>query len=566
MTDRSALRLTFLGGVGEIGKNTSVFECGDDMIVVDAGVKFPESDQFGVDVVIPDYSYLKQNEERIRGLVLTHGHEDHLGAIPYLVRAIKPPPVYGTRLTLGLMRAKLSEWDDVPEIEAHEVKAGDVIRLGCFEIEFIHVNHSIPDSCGLAITTPVGIIVHSGDFKFDQSPIDLRPLDLARFAYYGERGVLAFISDSTNVEKPGYVASERTVGEVFRRIFEEAPGRVLIATFASNIHRIQQVIDVSMLTGRKVCVDGRSMVDNVKVACELGYLRFPDDVRIGHGELDEYDPRQITIITTGSQGEPMAALSRMAVGEHPKIKVQPGDTVIMSATPIPGNEGLIWRTINNLFRLGANVIYSAIEDVHVSGHANQEELKMLLSVVRPKFVIPFHGERRHQHYYRRMARELGIPEERIFLLEPYEVLEITPDEARVVERVGEAPVLVDGGTVGDVGAAVLRERRKLSEDGIVFVSAAVNTATGEIVDGPAIETAGFVYVPESEELVDEALDCVAEVVEEAGPGAGFEELEAAVRRRLSRLFEQRVGREPIVVATILEVSPERLQGRGGGEQ
>ncbi len=557
MAADGSLRMIFLGGVGEIGRNMSLLECGDDILVIDAGLGFPEDDMLGIDIVIPDHTYLVENKHRIRGLVLTHGHEDHVGGFPFFSQAMGSlPPVYATPLTCGLIDAKLREWDDLEEPDFHEVAPGDVIELGCFKVEFIHVNHSIPGACGLGIETPVGNVVHTGDFKIDHTPVDGAAIDAARFTDYGNRGVLLLIADATNAEKPGYVLSERTVGEKFHDIFLEAPGRVIIATFASNIHRIQQVFDVSAQHGRRVCVDGRSMLRNIEVATRLGYLKIAPGTQIEMGDLDDYDPRGTTILTTGSQGEPMSALVRMATGEHRRLKTQKQDTVILSANPIPGNETLIWRTVNNLCRQGAQVIYSRIDDVHVSGHANQEELKLMLSMTRPEYVVPFHGEPRHQRQFSRLAGSMGIEADRVLNVNPYEVLTVGPDGASIDERVPGEPVLVDGTGIGDVGAAVLRERRILSAEGVVFVTAVIDDGTGEILDGPVIESRGFVYVGSSGALLDEAADLATAAIEEAEPNEELEEVEARVRRVLQRAFKGRTGRRPMVIPVIFTVGGE----------
>jgi len=560
MMPSDELRVIFLGGVGEIGKNMCVLECGDDIVVIDAGLKFPENDMLGIDIVIPDYSYLAENQDRIRGLVFTHGHEDHVGGLPYLLRDVQVPRIYATPLTLGFIRAKLSEWDTLAPVDSQTVQAGDVVHLGCFTIEFIQVNHSTPDAVGLGIETPAGIVVHTGDFKIDHTPVDGRVFDAARFTAYGDRGVLLLITDSTNAEKPGYVLSERTVGEKFRSIFSEAPGRVVVSTFASNIHRAQQVFDVSAQCGRKVCVDGRSMIRNVDVATELGYLKYDPGLRIDVGEVPGMDPRAVTILTTGSQGEPMSVLVRMSNDDHRYLTTEKDDTVILSATPIPGNEALIWRTVNNLYRQGARVIYSAIEAVHVSGHANQEELKLMLSMVRPKYVVPFHGEPRHQWQYTRLAKSMGYAEDRILILSDYDVLTISERGAAITEKIPGEPVFVDGEGVGDVGRAVLRDRRILSDDGIVFVAATIDDKTCTVADGPVIETRGFVHVQDSGDLLEQAMDLVGDVVEGARDDEDLDEIETRVKRALQKLFREQTGRRPMVIPVLFAVDAPSATG------
>lgn len=563
MSGKSPVKLTFFGGVGEIGKNMSVFECDGRILIVDVGAKFPENDMLGIDLVIPDYGYLEEHQDRIAAVILSHGHEDHVGGLPFFLARVTPPRIYGTRLTLGMVEAKLSEYSGLEVPPLVEVAAGGVIEEGPFRIELIHVNHSIPDAVALAITTPVGVIVHTADFKFDQTPIDEPALDSGAFARYGDGGVRLLICDSTNAERHGYVGTARAVGEALGRIMERAEGRVIVTTFASNVHRVQLVFDYSRRCGRKVVVDGRSMIRFVDVASRLGYLRFDPSDRIRADEMEDYSPREITIVTTGSQGEPTSALTRMSVGEHRKIAIEQGDTVVLSATPIPGNEALIWRTVNNLFLQGATVIYPPHEPVHVSGHGYSEEIKLMLSLTKPEHVVPYHGEARHQHKFRMLAEEVGIPLENVHLVQPYEVLEITETSVGVVDRLPGEAMLVDGEGVGDVGAAVLRERRVLSEDGVVFASAVLDAETREILDGPAIETRGFVYIDESEDLMDAALDTVANTVTEADPGLDTYDLEREVKGALSRLFRQRTGRRPQVIPVLFEVSMADGSARSG---
>jgi len=559
MSSAGTVRVTFFGGVGEIGKNMSIFESAGCIIVVDCGAKFPENDQLGVDLVIPDYTYLEQNQDRIAAVILTHGHEDHVGGLPYFLGRIQPPVIYGTRLTLGLVEAKLAEFSDVSRPSMEEVAAGDTLSEGPFEIELLHVNHSIPDSVGLALRTPAGIIIHTADFKFDQTPIGGRPLDSGAFARYGQDGVRLLISDSTNAERPGYVASERLVGETFLRLLDKAPGRVIIATFASNIHRVQQVLDASQRLGRKVVVDGRSMAQNVEMATRLGYLTYPQGLIISADEMSSHEPDEITIVTTGSQGEPTSALTRMAVAEHKKIEVEQGDTVVLSATPIPGNEELIWRTVNNLFRLGATVIYTPHELVHVSGHGNQEELKLMLSLTKPEHVLPYHGEPRHQHTYGRLAATMGVDPGNVHTVEPYQTVEVSGSGVKIVDRIPGEAMLVDGSIIGDVKSKLLRERRLLAEDGVVFVSAALAAGTRDILDGPAIETKGFVYVDESGHLIDEALDLATDIIHDSDEEMDLYDLERELKGALTKLFRSRTGRRPLVLPVLFEVG-----GNGDG--
>lgn len=561
------VRITFFGGVSEIGKNMSAFECEGKILLIDAGAMFPDNDMYGVDLVIPDYSWLEANQERIVGLVLSHGHEDHTGGLPFLLRKVSLPIIYGTRFTLGLVEAKLAEHPQLEVPPLQEVKPGDVLELGPFAVECIHVTHSVPGSLGFGIRTPVGNIVHTCDFKMDPTPLEEGPLDAAAFARYGDEGVRLLICDVTNVEQTGHVRSQQVVGDALRRIIHEAPARVIVTTFASNIHRIQQAINICADEGRKVVIEGRSMVKTVEVAERLGYLRWGGAQRIDIGEMEMYPPQEICVLTTGSQGEPTSVLARMSVNEHRKLKVCDGDTVIHSATPIPGNEDMIWRTVNNLFRLGANVVYRAIDEVHVSGHCYQEELKLVLSLVRPDHVVPYHGEARHQRYYCRVAGSMGYTPERIHILEPYDVLEVTRDHVKVVERLGGDAIMVDGTLMEDVGAPVLRERRILAESGVVLVTAVVEADTRQILDGPAVETRGFIYVDESWELIDEALDVVTQAIHNAPVERDLYDVERDVKGALSRLFRSRMGRRPMIVPVLFEVeggAPVEREGQHHG--
>ncbi|MFS8543485.1 MAG: ribonuclease J [Limnochordales bacterium] len=550
----NAVAVIPLGGLGEVGKNMWLIETPDDIVVVDAGVMFPEEDLLGVDLVIPDISYLKENKDKVRAVLLTHGHEDHIGALPYLLKEV-PVPVYGTRMTLGLVRARLQE-HEINGVEMKEVRAGDRIRAGKLRIELIHVNHSIPGVVALAVDTSAGVIVFATDFKFDHTPIDGRPTDVQRLGQLGARGVLALFSDSTNAEKPGYTPSERIVGEGFSDIFRNAKGRIVVATFASNVHRIQQVFDAAAAVRRKVCVVGRSMVNVVRIASELGYLKFPESMLIDVAEVDDYPPDRVVVLSTGSQGEPMAALSRMAASEHRQIRIVPGDTVIISAHPIPGNERLVGRTVNQLYKLGAQVVHGEAQGVHVSGHAAQEELKWMLNLCRPKYFIPIHGEYRMLWQHAQLAMSVGVPEENVFLLDIGDVLEFRADgTAAVTGRVPSGQVFVDGLGVGDVGNVVLRDRRQLSQDGILIAVVTIDKRTGAVVAGPDIVSRGFVYVRESEALLEEARERVLNALNQLQSQQITEwgTIKNSMREALSRFLYERTKRRPIILPVVMEV-------------
>lgn len=497
------LKVIPLGGLQEIGKNITVFEYEEDIVIVDCGLAFPEDDMLGIDMVIPDISYLLKNKEKVRGIVLTHGHEDHIGALPYILKQLNVP-VYGTRLTLGLVEYKMVEHAMLDKVELIRIQPGGSFNLGCFGIEFIRSTHSIADSVALAISTPVGMIVHTSDFKVDYTPIESEPIDLARFAEIGSKGVLLLMSDSTNVEREGYTMSERTVGDAFEEIFMNAKGRILVATFASNVHRVQQVMNAAVKFNRRVAICGRSMVNVVNVALTLGYLNVPEGTLIDLDSINKYNPENIVIITTGSQGEPMSALSKMAASDHRKIDIVPGDLVILSASPIPGNEKLVFKVINELFKKGAEVIYQSLADIHVSGHACQEELKLMQRLVKPKFFLPVHGEYRHLKQHANLAHKLGMPSDCIFISEIGKVLELTSDSAKINGSVSSGKVLVDGLGVGDVGNIVLRDRKHLSQDGLIVVVVTTERESGNVIAGPDIISRGFVYVKESEDLMEEA--------------------------------------------------------------
>ena len=550
----ACLRIIPLGGLGEIGKNMTVLEYQSDIIVIDVGSIFPTEDMPGVDLVIPDTTYLSQNKDKIRGYFITHGHEDHIGAVPYVLRNL-PAPVYGTRLTLALCEHKLKEHRLTGVAPLNVVHAGDVIKAGCFSVEFIHTNHSIADACALAIKTPVGTIVHTGDFKVDYTPLDDVPIDLGRFAALGNEGVLALMADSTNVERPGYTMSEKKVVATFNNLFQKATGRIIIAMFASNVNRIQAVVDSSVKHGRKVCLIGRSMVNVSKIASQLGYLKFPEGALITTDELDRFPDEQITVITTGSQGEPMSGLSRMAFAEHRKLEVRESDMIIISANPIPGNEKSVSRVINQLIRIGANVIYESLAEVHVSGHARREELKLIHSLVKPKFFIPVHGEYRHLHHHANLARQLGMPDDNVMQVEIGDVIELSEDSIDVTGVVPNGNVLIDGLGIGDVGAVVLRDRKHLAEDGLLSVVMGLDHDLGSVVSGPDIISRGFVYVRESDELVDGAREAAVRAIDAFGPidSTDWNRLKNDVRESVQRYIFDAIKRNPMILPIIVEI-------------
>jgi len=505
------LQIIPLGGIGEIGKNMTVIQYDKEIIVIDSGLMFPEEEMLGIDMVIPDITYLMENKENIKGIVITHGHEDHIGALPYVLQQINVP-LYGTKLTLGLVDGKLKETKFKKTVPMNIVKPPATVQIGSFAVDFIRVNHSIPDAVGLAIHTPVGVVCHTGDFKLDQTPVDGRIADLRKFAELGSKGVLVMMSDSTNAEREGYTMSEKVVGNTIDEIVQNATGRIIVATFSSNIHRIQQIFDSAYKFDRKVAVVGRSMVNVVNIALDLGYLSIPKGLMVELDEIARMPKEQVVIITTGSQGEPMSALTRMAMSEHKKVEIVQGDTVMISATPIPGNEKFVARTIDHLFKQGASVIYEAISGVHVSGHASQEELKLMLNLVRPKYFVPVHGEYRHLIHHAQLAKQVGIPEENIFIAENGRVLEFTQNSGKIAGKVTAGKVFVDGLGVGDVGNIVLRDRKQLSQDGILIVVVTIDKDTAEVVAGPDIISRGFVYVRESEELMEQARDKVKQAL------------------------------------------------------
>ena len=551
---RDRLKIIPLGGIEEVGKNMTVFEYGNDMILVDCGVAFPEDDMLGVDLVIPDFSYLTKNREKLKGMVITHGHEDHIGSIPYVLKEINTP-IYGTRLTLGLVKNKLEEHKLVRSTSMKCVKAGDVIKLGSFKIEFIRVNHSIADAVGLAITTPVGTVVHTGDFKVDYTPIDGKLIDLARFAELGKEGVLALMSDSTNAERPGYTMSESSVGKVFDGIFLDCKKRIIVATFASNVHRVQQIVNSAMKNNRKVAICGRSMENVMNVAKELGYLDIPEGVLIDMDQIDEYPPERLVLITTGSQGEEMSGLSRMASGTHRKVSITNRDLVIISATPIPGNEKLVSNVIDDLFKIGAEVIYHTLKDIHVSGHACQEEQKLILSLVKPKYFIPVHGEFRHLQAHGETAIKLGVEPENVVMLSNGNVLELDKNFCKVTNSIPAGQILVDGLGVGDVGNIVLRDRQHLSQDGLIIVVIAMEGKTGMIMSGPDVISRGFVYVRESEDLMDAMRKEILKDIEKikANGIKDWSTIKNRIKDTVHDFVYSKTRRNPMVIPIISEI-------------
>lgn len=547
------LNIIPLGGLGEIGKNMTAFRYDNDLILIDAGLMFPEDDMLGIDLVIPDITYLIENQDKLKGIFLTHGHEDHIGALPFILKQLDVP-VYGTALTLGILEGRLEE-AGVSTANLNVVKSGDRVRAGVFKLEFMRVNHSIPDAIGMAIHTPVGLIVHTGDFKIDQTPVDGQVMELNRFAEYGDRGVLLMMADSTNAERPGYTQSEKFVGETFDNEFRYAKNRIIVATFSSNVHRIQQICDAAVRYGRKVAVMGRSMVNVVNISLKLNYLNVPEGVLIDIDEIRNYTNDKIVVICTGSQGEPMSALTRMSMGENRKVQIVPGDTVIISAAPIPGNEKMVSNTINHLYMLGAEVVYEKANGVHVSGHASQEELKIMHNLVRPKFFMPVHGEYRHLVKHARLAESLGMDHKNIVIAENGAVVELTRDKICTNGKIMAGNVLIDGLGVGDVGNIVLRDRRQLSQDGIMIVVVGVDGATNQIVSGPDIVSRGFVYVREAEDLMGEARDKVQVALDkcEENNNTEWSALKTAIRDSLGRFLFEKTRRRPMIIPIIMEV-------------
>ena len=547
--EEQELRIIPVGGLGEIGKNMMAFEYGEDLLIVDCGVMFPESDMLGVDLVLPDFGYLLPKAERVRAIILTHGHEDHIGGLPYLLAHVRAP-VYGSDLTLGLANVRLKEHGMASATTMHPVSSGDRLRLGPFDVEFFSVNHSIPEGLGLAIRTPVGLVVHSGDFKFDYTPVRGRGTDFAKLAALGGEGVHVLLADSTNADVPGFTPSERVVSEALDKVFREAPGRVIVVTFASLISRIQQVIDISLAHGRKVAITGYSMEKNTEIARELGYLTVPDGALVPITEIARLPDNQVTILATGSQGEPAAALARMAAGRHPQVSLRPGDTVVLSARPIPGNEELVNRTINKLFQRGANVITDQVLPVHVSGHAGQEEEKLLISLLRPRYFVPIHGELRHLHMHARLAQEMGIPRENIFVVENGYVLHFTRERAWVGERLPGGYVFVDGTGVGDIGPTVMKERAALAEAGVVAVAVLMEQRTGQVVGEPEIASRGFIYQPEFGSILENAAKVLLEDLRQSRP-MGRGAIANRIRSCLARYFNEQTGRNPVILPLVL---------------
>ncbi len=552
---KTPVRIIPLGGLNEIGKNMTVFECSNDMFILDCGLAFPDTDMPGVDIVIPDFSYVEQNADKIRGIVLTHGHEDHIGGLPYLLKKINVP-VYGSKLTLGLVEGKLKEHGLFNKVSLNVVEPRKTIKMGCMAVEMIRVNHSIPGAFGMAIHTPAGIIIHTGDFKVDYTPIDDSVIDLARFGELGNRGVLALMTDSTNAERPGFTPSEKVVGTSFEKLFEEANGkRIIIATFSSNIHRIQQIINCAAAHGRKVAVFGRSMVTVMTAAIDLGYLKVPDNILIDIDVMNQYEDERIVLITTGSQGEPMSALTRMAMNEHKKVVITPNDFIIISAKSIPGNEKFVTRVVNSLMKLGAHVVYESMYEVHVSGHACQEELKLIYTLAKPKFYIPVHGEYKHLVKNAELAKKLGCPPENVLIGDIGNVIETDGATMKVVSQVQSGKVLVDGFGVGDVGSIVLRDRKHLSQDGIIIVVVSIDRASGIVVSGPEIISRGFVYVRESEELMDESRQLLGDALSRCSSQElrEWNALKTKLRDTLSDYIYEKTKRSPMILPIIMEI-------------
>lgn len=551
---KESLRIIPLGGLGEIGKNITAIEYEDEIIVIDCGISFPDEDMYGIDLVIPDIKYLLDNKDKVKGLFLTHGHEDHIGAIPYILKQINMH-VYGTKLTIGLVESKLKEHDMLSKTNLIPISPGESIKLNKLIIEFIRVTHSIAESCALAIHTPIGIVLHTGDFKIDYTPIDGKVMDLNRIAQLGQEGILLLMADSTNVERAGHSLSEKIIGETLNRIISNANGRVIVATFASNIHRMQQIADASMMYNRKIVFSGRSMENISNVAMDLGYLHIPEESIVGIEDLNRYPSDKITIITTGSQGEPMAGLSRIAYGSHRHISIEQDDLFIISASPIPGNDKLVSRVINQLYRKGVEVIYEDLEDIHVSGHAYKEELKLIHTLVKPKYFMPVHGEYRHLKHHSDLALKLGMDKSNVFTLETGQVLEISQDKAIATEKVHTGVVFVDGIGVGDVGNIVLRDRRDLARDGMVTIVVAINKETYSIVSGPDIITRGFIYARESEDLIKKIKDVAKEEIEICLENniIEWQVLKSGVRKSVEQLLYHKTKRRPSVFPIIMEV-------------
>lgn len=553
--EQEKVRISFLGGMNEIGKNMTLYEYKSDMFIVDCGLAFPTAELPGVDLVIPDFTHVINNQERIRGIIVTHGHEDHIGGLAYLLKQVNIP-VYATKLTIGLIKGKLEEHGLLNKVKLVEIKPRDNITLGSFNIELIHVNHSIPDAVGLAIRCPAGIIIQTGDFKIDTTPVDGDMIDLPRFAEYGKKGVLALLSDSTNAERPGCTMSEKNVGESFELLFRKAKNkRIIVATFASNIHRVQQIIDVANARGRKVAVIGRSLENLVKVGEELGYLNVPKNILIPIDTIKNYPDDKLVIITTGSQGEPMSALTKMAFGEHRKVTITPNDYVIISATPIPGNEKMVGGVVNALMKRGVEVIYEKMYEVHASGHACQEDLKLMIGLVKPKYFIPVHGEQKHLMKHAQLARAMGIDEKNIYIAEIGETIELTDSYIKKVGTVPSGDVYVDGLGVGDVGNVVLNDRKRLSQDGLIIVVATIDAHGGYVVSGPDIVSRGFVYVKDNEKLMNAARDLACRVIDEQYDSKyhDWNSVKTKVRDEISRLMYEKTKRSPMILPIFMEI-------------
>ncbi|WP_313340725.1 ribonuclease J [Sedimentibacter sp.] len=552
------LKIIPLGGLGEIGKNMTVIEYGTNIIVVDCGMSFPEDEMLGIDIVIPDITYLIKNQDKIKGICLTHGHEDHIGSLPYLLKKINVP-IYGTKLTLGLVENKLLE-HKIEDAELNRVEAGQTINLGCFKVTFIRSNHSIPDAVSFAIDTPIGMVVHTGDFKIDYTPINEEVIDLGRLAEFGRKGVLLAMSDSTNVERAGFTESEKTIGYKFLEIFKTCGSRIIVASFASNVHRLQQIINAAVANNRKVAISGKSMINAVKVSQELGYLDVPEGTLIHVNDLKDYKDSEVVLMTTGSQGEPMSALTRMANSDHKKIQIKPGDLVIISANPIPGNEKTVSRVINMLYEKGATVLYDALTQVHVSGHARREELKLMLSLLKPKFFIPVHGEYRHLMQHAKLAGEMGIPEKNTIIGKNGDVIELTSKSIAINGSVPSGNILVDGLGVGDVGNIVLRDRKLLAENGLIIVVLVTERGTGKIISGPEIVSRGFIYVRENIDLIEESKSVIRKALSKCEDTKikDWNNIKMMIKDSLSGFIYEKIKRNPMILPIIMEVKSEDM--------
>ncbi len=549
------IKIAFLGGLNEVGKNITLFEYENEIVIVDCGLAFPDEDMPGIDLVIPDFSYIEKNASKVRGICITHGHEDHIGALAYLLKKVNIP-VYSTRLTNGLIEGKLKEHNLLSSVKLNVVNPGDTVNLGKFSVEFIHVNHSIPDAVGLALKCEGGTIVHTGDFKIDTTPIDGEMIDIARFAELGKEGVLCMMADSTNAERPGYTESERKVGDSFELLFRKAENRrIIVATFASNIHRVQQIINVAKMLGRKVALSGRSLENVVAVGSELGYLDVPEGILIKLDMINQYSDSEIVLITTGSQGEPMSALTRMAFSDHRKVAIGPNDYVIISATPIPGNEKTVSRVVNELMKHGAEVVYEKMYDVHVSGHACREELKLMLGIVKPRYFIPVHGEQKHIQKHAALAESVGIPSQNVILADNGMMVEVSEDAIKCAGAVPAGQIFVDGSGVGDVGSIVLKDRKHLAEDGIIIVVATLDSASGDLVSGPDVVSRGFVFVRESEELIASARETAYDTIMRCFDRNIYDwgTIKSRVRDDVSRLMYEKTKRSPMVLPIIMEI-------------